>query len=59
MLVTRSMVRKALEDRGDLSDGHESRKSLEVYSTLAITDAQYEYNVVINKLLLCGLFKTQ
>lgn len=29
--------------------GHESRKSLEVYSKLAITDAQYEYNEVINK----------
>ncbi|MFH5183838.1 tyrosine-type recombinase/integrase [Paenibacillus sp. TAB 01] len=29
--------------------GHESRKSLEVYSKLAITDAQQEYNVVINK----------
>ncbi len=29
--------------------GHESRKSLEVYSKLAITDAQYEYNEVINR----------
>lgn len=29
--------------------GHESRKSLEVYSKLAITDAQFEYNEVINK----------
>ncbi len=29
--------------------GHESRKSLEVYSRLAITDAQQEYNEVINK----------
>ncbi|MFC0396312.1 tyrosine-type recombinase/integrase [Paenibacillus mendelii] len=29
--------------------GHESRKSLEVYSKLAITDAQNEYNEVINK----------
>ncbi|WP_088225401.1 tyrosine-type recombinase/integrase [Desulfosporosinus sp. FKB] len=29
--------------------GHESRKSLEVYSKLAITDAQQEYNDVINK----------
>lgn len=29
--------------------GHESRKSLEVYSKLAITDAQQEYNEVINK----------
>ncbi|CAM3733438.1 tyrosine-type recombinase/integrase [Marinicrinis lubricantis] len=28
--------------------GHESRKSLEVYSKLAITDAQQEYNEVIN-----------
>ncbi|WP_426983736.1 tyrosine-type recombinase/integrase [Brevibacillus borstelensis] len=28
--------------------GHESRKSLEVYSKLAITDAQFEYNEVIN-----------
>lgn len=29
--------------------GHESRKSLEVYSKLAITDAQAEYNEVINR----------
>lgn len=29
--------------------GHESRKSLEVYSKLAITEAQNEYNEVINK----------
>ncbi|MGI6120573.1 MAG: tyrosine-type recombinase/integrase [Desulfosporosinus sp.] len=29
--------------------GHESRKSLEVYSKLAITEAQQEYNEVINK----------
>ncbi|WP_338120682.1 tyrosine-type recombinase/integrase [Aneurinibacillus aneurinilyticus] len=29
--------------------GHESRKSLEVYSKLAITDAQIEYNEVINR----------
>lgn len=29
--------------------GHESRKSLEIYSKLAITDAQQEYNEVINK----------
>ncbi|MCY9665340.1 site-specific integrase [Paenibacillus alginolyticus] len=29
--------------------GHESRKSLEVYSKLAITDAQNEYNELINK----------
>jgi integrase/recombinase XerD len=29
--------------------GHESRKSLEVYSKLAITDAQHEYNEVINR----------
>lgn len=29
--------------------GHESRKSLEVYSRLAITDAQQEYNEVINR----------
>ncbi|MDQ0495295.1 tyrosine-type recombinase/integrase [Paenibacillus brasilensis] len=29
--------------------GHESRKSLEVYSKLSITDAQNEYNEVINK----------
>jgi integrase/recombinase XerD len=29
--------------------GHESRKSLEVYSKLAIVDAQNEYNNVINK----------
>lgn len=29
--------------------GHESRKYLEVYSKLAITDAQQEYNEVINK----------
>lgn len=29
--------------------GHESRKSLEVYSKLAITDAQNEYNEIINK----------
>lgn len=29
--------------------GHESRKSLEVYSKLAIVDAQNEYNEVINK----------
>ncbi|ALC84378.1 MULTISPECIES: tyrosine-type recombinase/integrase [Bacillus] len=29
--------------------GHESRKSLEVYSKLAITDAQQEYNEVINR----------
>lgn len=29
--------------------GHESRKSLKVYSKLAITDAQQEYNEVINK----------
>jgi integrase/recombinase XerD len=27
--------------------GHESRKSLEIYSKLAITDAQQEYNEVI------------
>ncbi|HBW38795.1 tyrosine-type recombinase/integrase [Desulfosporosinus sp. BICA1-9] len=29
--------------------GHKSRKSLEVYSKLAITEAQQEYNEVINK----------
>jgi integrase/recombinase XerD len=29
--------------------GHESRKSLDVYSKLAITKAQQEYNEVINK----------
>ncbi|WP_338107471.1 tyrosine-type recombinase/integrase [Brevibacillus laterosporus] len=29
--------------------GHESRKSLEIDSKLAITDAQQEYNEVINK----------
>nr|WP_256257660.1 MULTISPECIES: hypothetical protein [unclassified Paenibacillus] len=29
--------------------GHENRKSLEVYSKLAIIDAQQEYNEVINK----------
>ena len=29
--------------------GHESRKSLEVYSKLSITDAQQEYNKTINK----------
>ncbi|MFM9277548.1 hypothetical protein [Paenibacillus jiagnxiensis] len=29
--------------------GHESRKSLEIYSKLAITNAQQEYNEVINK----------
>lgn len=29
--------------------GHGSRKSLEIYSKLAITDAQQEYNEVINK----------
>jgi len=29
--------------------GHQSRKSLEVYSKLSITDAQAEYNEVINK----------
>jgi integrase/recombinase XerD len=29
--------------------GHESRKSLEVYSKLAITEAQNEYNEVISK----------
>lgn len=29
--------------------GHQSQKSLEVYSKLAITDAQAEYNEVINK----------
>jgi integrase/recombinase XerD len=29
--------------------GHESRKSMEVYSKLAITDAQFENNEVINK----------
>lgn len=29
--------------------GHESRKSLEVYSKLAITEAQSEYNEVINR----------
>lgn len=29
--------------------GHESHKSFEVYSKLAITDAQQEYNEVINK----------
>ncbi len=29
--------------------GHETRKSLEVYSKLAITDAQFEYNEVVNK----------
>ncbi|MNJ61689.1 site-specific tyrosine recombinase XerC [compost metagenome] len=29
--------------------GHESRKSLEVYPKLAITEAQNEYNEVINK----------
>lgn len=29
--------------------GHESRKSLEVYSKLAITDAQQEHNEVISK----------
>jgi len=28
--------------------GYESRKSLKVYSKLAITDAQLEYNEVIN-----------
>jgi len=28
--------------------GHESRKSMEVYSKLAITDAQFENNEVIN-----------
>jgi integrase/recombinase XerD len=32
--------------------GHESRKSLEVYSKLAITDAQNGYNEVINKFLI-------
>ncbi|WP_318840778.1 tyrosine-type recombinase/integrase [Paenibacillus sp. BJ-4] len=32
--------------------GHESRKSLEVCSKLAITDAQQEYNEVINKFLI-------
>ncbi|WP_281172483.1 site-specific integrase [Ectobacillus panaciterrae] len=32
--------------------GHESRKSLEVYSKLAITDAQFEYNEVINEFLI-------
>jgi integrase/recombinase XerD len=29
--------------------GQERRKSLEIYSKLAITDAQQEYNEVINK----------
>ncbi|AET61249.1 phage integrase [Paenibacillus terrae HPL-003] len=29
--------------------GHEIRKSLEIYSKLTITDAQQEYNEVINK----------
>ncbi|MCJ8012323.1 hypothetical protein MUG84_11315 [Paenibacillus sp. KQZ6P-2] len=29
--------------------GHESRKLLEIYSKLAITDAQQEDNEVINK----------
>lgn len=29
--------------------GHESRKSLEIYSKLAITDAQHEYNEAIYK----------
>jgi len=36
--------------------GHESRKSLEVYSKLAITDAQFEYNEVINKTNLIHTF---
>lgn len=31
---------------------HESRKSLEVYSKLAIPDAQQEYNEAINKFLI-------
>ncbi len=29
--------------------GHESRQSLEIYSKLSITDAQSEYERVINK----------
>ncbi|MGR6764505.1 hypothetical protein ACU1JV_22135 [Paenibacillus sp. T2-29] len=29
--------------------GHESRKSLEMYSKLAITETQNEYNEVIKK----------
>jgi len=29
--------------------GHESRKSLEIYSKLSIADAQQEYNKAINK----------
>ncbi|MED1094054.1 MULTISPECIES: tyrosine-type recombinase/integrase [Bacillus] len=29
--------------------GHESLRSLEIYSKLAITDAMQEYNEVINK----------
>lgn len=29
--------------------GHESRKSLEIYSKLSITDAQNKYNEVINE----------
>jgi len=29
--------------------GHDSRKSLEIYSKLSITDAQNEYNKIINK----------
>ena len=29
--------------------GHESRKSLELYSKLSITDAQNKYNEVINE----------
>lgn len=32
--------------------GHESRKSLEVYSKLAITDVQDENNEIINKFLI-------
>ena len=29
--------------------GHESRKTLEIYSKLSITEAQEAYNEVINK----------
>lgn len=32
--------------------GHESRKSLEVYSKLAITDAQKEYDKIIDKFII-------
>lgn len=32
--------------------GHESLKSLEIYSKLAITDARQEYKEVINKFLI-------